>query len=59
MAWQDYLTDDERRELAEAEAVLADAMARIQPVRIQRDKVRRKLKVRCDARMRRDDGGVY
>lgn len=46
MSWKDFLEDDEAAQLQDAEAVKAEAVAGY-------NAVRRLLKARCDARMRR------
>ncbi|WP_143815092.1 hypothetical protein [Brevirhabdus pacifica] len=53
MAWQDFLTDEERAELEAADAKFAEAQRALEPVKADRDATLRKLKIRCDARMRR------
>ena len=57
-SWFDLVTDDERRELALAEQAFADAKKALEPVKAERDATIRRLKIRCDARMRRakEDG---
>lgn len=50
MKWQDFLTPDEQEELAAAENALTMAMRSVDPVKERRNAVRKKLKVRCDAR---------
>ena len=47
MSWKDYLDSDERKELEDAERERKAAADRY-------NSVRRTLKSRCDARMRRD-----
>ena len=47
MSWKDYLDSDERKELDDAEREKKAAADRY-------NSVRRTLKSRCDARMRRD-----
>ena len=47
MSWKDYLDSDERKELDDAEREKKAAAGRY-------NSVRRTLKSRCDARMRRD-----
>lgn len=54
MTWKDYLTNDERRELEAAERAFSKAKAKLAPAKEKRDGVIRRLKNRCDARMRRD-----
>ncbi|MHA3913826.1 hypothetical protein [Halovulum sp. GXIMD14793] len=56
MAWQDHLTDDERAELKAAMDAYASAKAALVPAKADRDAVIRRLKIRCDARMRRARG---
>lgn len=59
MSWQDHLNDDERAELAAVEAAFTKAQEALDPIKAKRNAVRRKLKIRCDARMLRakpDDG---
>lgn len=46
MSWKDFLEDDEADQLREAETAKAEAVAGY-------NAVRRLLKARCDARMRR------
>lgn len=46
MSWKDFLEDDEAGQLLEAETAKAEAVAGY-------NAVRRLLKARCDARMRR------
>lgn len=46
MSWKDFLEDDEAAQLQDAEAVKVEAVAGY-------NAVRRLLKARCDARMRR------
>lgn len=46
MSWKDFLEDDEADQLRKAETAKAEAVARY-------NAVRRLLKARCDARMRR------
>ena len=50
MSWKDFLTDDERAEL---EADLAAKREVAQPIVDKYNKTYRRLKTRCDARMRR------
>ncbi len=49
MSWKDFLDDDETAELQKAESAKAEAVA-------EYNAVRRLLKARCDARMRRAKG---
>ncbi|KII16300.1 hypothetical protein OO25_07335 [Phaeobacter sp. S60] len=56
MAWQDFLTDEERQELEAAEADFAAAKKALDPVKARRDATRKKLKIRCDMRMHRAKG---
>lgn len=53
MAWQDFLIDEERAELAAAEAQFEKARDALEPIKAERDAVRRKLKTRCDMRANR------
>lgn len=57
MAWQDFLTDDERRELDAAQEAFDRAKQALEPIKAERDATLRKLKIRCDARMRRAKAG--
>lgn len=53
MAWQDFLTDEERAELDAVEGEFSRAKAALVPIKEERDATIRRLKIRCDARMRR------
>lgn len=54
MAWQDYMTPEERAEKEAVDAKLAAAEKSIAFVKDEQRAVTKTLKTRCDARMRRN-----